>query len=57
MVKSCLINAFLYTVLTDGSGSFDDLLRGVCIRSTYGKRLNILSVLGFRTIGQKEKGL
>lgn len=24
MVKSCLINAFLYTVLTDGPGSLDE---------------------------------
>lgn len=24
MVKSCLINAFFYTVLTDGSGSLDE---------------------------------
>lgn len=49
MVKSCLINAFLYTVLTDGPGS---LLRRVWIEVTYRKseyfRLETVFCFGIR---------
>lgn len=50
MVKSRLINAFLYTVLTDGPGSLAGPLRGFWVQVTYRKCLDISGMRACRAL-------